>query len=116
MTKSSSSAQIVCGILARATILYEIVLHGLPFAKRAKAGALDSSDMHEYVVAAIVRGDEAETLGAVKNFTVPVFITISFQSLELPGVSGEIIDDEGKNDRRSRRRDKSRRQSSINSM
>src|SRR3978361_1035725 len=38
----------------------------LAFVERAHAGALDGADMHEHVVAAIVRLNEAEALGRVE--------------------------------------------------
>ena len=62
----SGGAQIVGRRFARATIRHDFVGDLLAFTKRSKSGTLDSADVNEHVIAAIIRLDEAITLGCVK--------------------------------------------------
>ena len=63
---SSSGAQIVGRRFARATIGHDFVADFLAFTKRTKTGTFDSADVHEHVIAAVIRLDEAIALGCVK--------------------------------------------------
>ena len=58
----SGGAQIVGRRFARATIGHDLVGDLLAFTQRSKAGTLDSADVHEHVVAAVIRLDEAIAL------------------------------------------------------
>src|SRR6202035_1798781 len=62
----AGGAQIVGRRLARAAIGYDFVADLLAFTQRAKAGTLNRADVHEHVVATIIRLNEAEALGCVK--------------------------------------------------
>src|SRR5215212_11044100 len=44
----------------------------LAFVERAQPGALDRTDMHEHVVAAVVRLNESEAFGRVEPLDCPV--------------------------------------------
>ena len=50
------------------TALLELVADLLPFIQGRQAGALDGADVHESVLAAIIRLNEAEALGGIKEF------------------------------------------------
>src|ERR1700704_4142525 len=63
---SAGGAQIVGRRLARAAIRYDFVADLLAFTQRAKSGALYGADVHEHVVATVIRVNEAEALGCVK--------------------------------------------------
>ncbi|CAD5250439.1 hypothetical protein BOS5A_10377 [Bosea sp. EC-HK365B] len=65
---SSLGAQVVGRHLARTLVLDELVRDLLAVTQIAQAGALDGADVDEHVLAAIIRLDEAETLGAVEPF------------------------------------------------
>src|ERR1700731_4605273 len=62
----AGGAQIVRRRLARAAICYDLVADLLAFTQRSKAGALYGADVHEHVVATVIRLNEAEALGRVK--------------------------------------------------
>src|ERR1700749_591026 len=62
----ASGAKIVGRRLARAAVCHDLIGDLLAFTQRSKAGALDGADVHEHVVAAVVRLNEAEALGRVK--------------------------------------------------
>src|SRR6188768_1828610 len=62
----SGGAQIVGRRFTRATICHDFVGDLLAFTKRPEAGTLDSADVHEHVIAAVIRLDEAIALGCVK--------------------------------------------------
>ena len=62
----AGGAQIVGRRLARAAIRHDLVGDLLAFTQRSKPGTLDGADMHEHIVAAVIRLDEAVTLGCVK--------------------------------------------------
>src|SRR5471032_1973470 len=59
-------AQIVGRRLARTTIGHDLVADLLAFTQRSKSGALYGADVHEHVVATVIRLNEAEALGRVK--------------------------------------------------
>jgi hypothetical protein len=62
----AGGAQIVGRRLARAAIGYDLVADLLAFTQRSKAGALYGADVHEHVVATVIRLNKAEALGRVK--------------------------------------------------
>src|SRR5450759_570201 len=62
----AGGAQIVGRRLARAAISYDLVADLLAFTQRSKSGALYGADVHEHVVATVIRLNEAKTLGRVK--------------------------------------------------
>src|SRR5205814_10374075 len=62
----TGSAKIVNRRLAKATIRHDLVGDLLAFTQRSKFGTLDGADMHEHIVAAVIRLDEAVALGCVK--------------------------------------------------
>src|SRR6185295_18647446 len=62
----SGGAQIVGRRFARAAICHDFVGDLLAFTQRSEAGTLDSADVHEHVIAAVIRLDEAIALGCVK--------------------------------------------------
>jgi hypothetical protein len=62
------SLQIAGGHLARLIVALQLVADLLTFYDFAHAGALDGRDMDERIGAAIVRLNEAETLGGIKPF------------------------------------------------
>src|ERR1700751_1895604 len=62
----ASGAQIVGRRLARATIRHDFVADLLAFTQCTKSGALDGADVHEHVIATVIRLNEAEALGCVK--------------------------------------------------
>jgi hypothetical protein len=62
----SGGAQIVGRRFARTAICHDFVGDLLAFTQRSKTGTLDSADVHEHVIAAIIRLDEAIALGCVK--------------------------------------------------
>src|SRR3954465_2095356 len=62
----SSGAQIVGRRFARAAICHDFVGDLLAFTKRSKTGTLDSADVHEHVIAAVIRLAGALALGSVK--------------------------------------------------
>src|SRR6185437_8013981 len=62
----AGSAQIVSRRFSRAAICHDLVSDLLAFTQRAEAGALNGADVHEHVVAAVVRLNEAVALGCVK--------------------------------------------------
>src|SRR5712672_2580829 len=62
----ASGAQIVGRRLARAAIRYDLVADLLAFTQRSKAGALYGADVHEHVIATVIRLNKAEDLGRVK--------------------------------------------------
>jgi hypothetical protein len=65
---SSLGAQVVGRHLARALVLDELVRDLLTIAEVAHASALDGADVDEHVLTAIIRLNEAETLGPVEPF------------------------------------------------
>jgi hypothetical protein len=62
----AGGAQIVGRRLARAAIGNDFVADLLAFTQCSKSGALYGADVHEHVVATIIRLNEAEALGRVK--------------------------------------------------
>jgi len=68
-----------------AAIAHEFVLDLLTFVQRAQAGTLDSRHMHENVLTAVRRLNEAVAFGRIKPLTVPLAITASPR---LDGVRG----------------------------
>src|SRR5205814_8423625 len=62
----AGGAQIIGRRLARAAIRHDLVGDLLAFTQRSKSGTLDGADMHEHIVAAVIRLDEAVALGCVK--------------------------------------------------
>src|SRR3977135_4080310 len=62
----ASGAQIVGRRLARAAISNDLVADLLAFTQRPKSGALYGADVHEHVVATIIRLNKAKSLGRVK--------------------------------------------------
>jgi len=62
----SLSAELIGRHLARALVLNHLVRDLLTFAEIAHSGALDSADVDENVLTAIIRLDEAKTLGRIK--------------------------------------------------
>src|SRR5262245_20563574 len=62
----SRGAQIVGRRFARTAICHDFVGDLLAFTQRSKPGTLDSADVHEHVIAAVIRLDEAVALGCVK--------------------------------------------------
>src|SRR5579871_4727142 len=65
---ASGGLEPVRGHLARPAILDQLEADLLPFLEVADAGALESADMDENVLAAIIRLNEAETLLSVEPF------------------------------------------------
>src|ERR1043166_7475735 len=59
-------AEIVGRRLARAAVRHDLVGDLLAFTQRTEAGALNGRDVHEHIVAAVIRLDEAIALGCVK--------------------------------------------------
>src|SRR5207248_9950624 len=51
---------------ARPPVPHGLVGDRLTFTQRSKSGTLDGADMHEHIVAAVIRLDEAVALGCVK--------------------------------------------------
>ena len=70
-SRQFSGAQIVGRRLARAAVGHDLVGDLLALAQRAEAGAFDSADVHEHIVAAVIRLDEAIALGCVKPLHGP---------------------------------------------
>src|ERR1700744_379710 len=66
MPSSAGGAQIVGGRLARTAIGDDFVADLLAFTQSSKAGTFDGADVHEHVVAAVIRLDKAVALGSVK--------------------------------------------------
>src|SRR6202021_2036137 len=64
--RSARGAQIVGRRLARAAIGDDFVADLLAFTQRSKSGAFDGADVHEHVVATVIRLNEAEALCRVK--------------------------------------------------
>src|SRR5258708_30644749 len=62
----ASGAQIVGRRLARATIRHDLVADLLAFTQCSKSGALYGADVHEHVVATVIRLNEAKAFGRVK--------------------------------------------------
>src|ERR1700686_1184422 len=62
----AGGAQIVGRRLARAAICHDLVADLLAFTQRSKSGALYGADVHEHVVATVIRLNKAEALGRVK--------------------------------------------------
>src|SRR5208283_305918 len=62
----AGGAKIVGRRLARTTIRYDFVADLLAFTQRSKSGALYGADVHEHVVATVIRLNKAEALGRVK--------------------------------------------------
>jgi hypothetical protein len=58
--------EVVCRRTARTAILHDLVRDLLTFVERGKASALNGRDVNENVRAALVRLNEAETLGRVE--------------------------------------------------
>jgi hypothetical protein len=65
-SRSAGGAQIVGRRLARAAIGYDLVADLLAFTQRSKSGTLYGADVHEHVVAAVIRLNKAEALGRVR--------------------------------------------------
>src|SRR3954471_20439121 len=63
---SAGGAQIVGRRFARTAIGHDFVADLLAFTQRTKTGTFDSADVHEHVIAAVIRLDEAIALGCVK--------------------------------------------------
>lgn len=58
-----------CGYLGRLRSLgavFDFKVHGLTLGQGAEAAALDRGEMDEYVLATVIRSDEAKTFGFVK--------------------------------------------------
>jgi len=68
MRMRSKGAQILCGRLARATILSKLEAYLLTVLERGHACALYGGDVHEYVSSTVIRLYKAKTLGAVEPF------------------------------------------------
>jgi hypothetical protein len=64
----SDCAEMVSGALAGPAVLDDLIADLLAFVEPLHAGALDSRDMDENVLAAIIGLDEAEALGTVEPF------------------------------------------------
>src|ERR1700681_3735835 len=62
----AGGAQIIGRRLARTAIRHDLVADLLAFTQRSKSGALYGADVHEHVVATVIRLNEAEALGCVK--------------------------------------------------
>jgi hypothetical protein len=62
----SESPQIICRQLAGAAVLNKLEANLLTLLERAKAGALNCGDMHEYIWRAVIWLNEAETLAGVQ--------------------------------------------------
>ena len=62
----SESAQLVGGFLAGATVGHDLVGDSLVLGERAQTGTLNSTDVNEHILAAVVRRDKAVTLGLVE--------------------------------------------------
>src|SRR4029079_12012114 len=62
----AGGAQIIGRRLARTAIRHDLVADLLTFTQRAKSGALYGADVHEHVVATVIRLNEAKALGCVK--------------------------------------------------
>src|SRR4030088_928620 len=62
----AGGAKIVGRRLARAAMCYDLVADLLAFTQRSKSGALDGADVHEHVVATVIRLNETKALGRVK--------------------------------------------------
>src|ERR1700726_4861576 len=69
--RSAGGAQIVGRRLARAAIGNDFVADLLAFTQCSKSGALYGADVHEHVVATIIRLNEAKALGCVKPLHGP---------------------------------------------
>src|SRR5690606_27332943 len=65
---SAFGLQLTSRFLARATVALDFVGNLLVFVQAAQAGLLDSRDVDEDVLAAVIRLDEAVTLGGVEPF------------------------------------------------
>src|ERR1700752_5333920 len=66
--QSGGGAQVVGRRLAGTAIGHDLVGDLLALTQRTKASALDSRDVHEHILAAVIRLDEAVALGGVKPF------------------------------------------------
>jgi hypothetical protein len=75
------SLKVFGGALAVPLVLHKIEADLLALCERGHASALDCGDVDKNVVAAIIGAMKPKPLVELKNFTVPVFITISFQSV-----------------------------------
>src|SRR3954469_15961917 len=64
--RSADSLEILGGSLAAGTVGDQLELDLLAFRQMGHAGALDGADVHECVLAAVIRRNEAEALGAVE--------------------------------------------------
>src|SRR6185436_16955288 len=62
----AGGAEIVGRRFARTAVGHDLVGDLLAFAQRSQAGAFDGADVHEHVIAAVVRLNEAVALGCVK--------------------------------------------------
>src|SRR5476649_916278 len=60
----SLNLEVLCGCLS--AILDEFELNGLTFVQRAKSGALNRRDVHEHILAAFLRLDEAIALRRIE--------------------------------------------------
>src|ERR1041385_4925890 len=60
--------QVHRGLAAGLAVAFQFVLHPLAVVQRTQAGALDRRDVHEDVLAAVIRLDEAVALGGVEPF------------------------------------------------
>jgi hypothetical protein len=65
--RKSSSLKVVCRALARTTVLDDFEAYLLAFDQSAHASALNSRDVDENVRIAVLRLNEAETLGGVEK-------------------------------------------------
>jgi hypothetical protein len=74
----SLSAELIGGHLARALVLDELEGDLLTFPEIAHASALDCGDVDEHVLAAIIRLNEAETLGGIEPFNCADAMTNPF--------------------------------------
>ena len=54
--------------LTATAIGHDIEGHFLAFVETIQPGPLDCADVHGHIIAALIRLDEAETLGAVEPF------------------------------------------------
>ena len=71
---SLRGAQIFRGRFASPAVCNDFKRNLLPLVEGTHTGAFDCADMNENIWASLVRLNEAETLLAVKHFTVPVFM------------------------------------------
>ena len=64
--QASEGPQLIGGLLARAAIGHQLEGNRLVFLERTQTGAFHGADVNEYVLRAVIRRDEAVTLGLVE--------------------------------------------------